>query len=111
MMGHDDGLVDLLDEQLAADFLAQRGVVFFQEAALAGQSLDDALVFQFGIGLGDGVAIEAKFFSQRANGRERLAGLQSAGGGGGLDLVDQLEISGLAGFEIDMQEYGSGPLS
>lgn len=73
VMGHDNDLVNLFDEQLPPDFLAQRGVVLLQEASFAGQGLDYAEAFEFGIGFSDGIAVEAKFFRQRPDGGERLA--------------------------------------
>ena len=70
-----NGLVDLLDQQLAPDFLAQRRLIFFQETTPPRQRLDHAQAFQLGIGLGDRVAVDAQFLGQRTDGWKRLAGL------------------------------------
>ena len=67
-------------------------MIFFQEAAAAREGLDDAEAFQFGIGFGDGVAVDTKVFRERANGGEGFAGPEGAGGGGSLDLLDQLKV-------------------
>ena len=76
----DDDVVDHLGEQLAADVLAEgRGVLLADEAALAGDGLDDALVLELGVGLGDGVAVDAQVFGQRADAGQRLARSQRAG--------------------------------
>src|SRR5712664_1163200 len=55
-----DGLVDLLDQELAPDFLAQCRVILFQKTAPPRQRLDHAQAFQFGISFGDRVAVDPK---------------------------------------------------
>jgi len=103
LMRGDEGLVDPADEDLVARFLSKGGDVFLEETALAGHGFDHAQALQFGVGLGDGVAVEAQLLGQRADGGERFAGLERARGGGVTDLIDQLEIDGLAGLEIDLK--------
>ena len=58
-MGGDDGGINFLLEQFFADLLFEGGIVFGQETAFALDGLDDALAFEFGIGLGDGIAVDA----------------------------------------------------
>ena len=70
-----DGLVDVLDQQLAPDFLAQCRLIFFQETTPPRQRLNHAQAFELRIGFGDGVAIDAQFLRQRTDGGERLTGL------------------------------------
>jgi hypothetical protein len=99
-----DGLVDLVDKKLAPDFFSQSRVILFQKRTSPGQRLDHAEAFQFGISLGDRVAVDAKVFGEGTDGGERLTGAQSARCGGGLDLIDQLEVDGHAGFEVDLED-------
>src|SRR4051812_50215419 len=49
----DHGLVDVAREDLDARGLFQRGMVLADEAALAGDGLDDALAFELRVRLGD----------------------------------------------------------
>src|SRR5437016_7136309 len=81
-----NGLVDFLDEQLAADFLSQGRMILFQETTSPRKRLDHAEAFQFRISFGDRVAVDAKFLSQRTDGWERLAGPQRPRCSRGLDL-------------------------
>jgi hypothetical protein len=60
-----DGLVDLLDQQLAPDFLSQFRMILFQETTPPGQRFNYPLVFQLGIRFGDRIAIDSQFLSQR----------------------------------------------
>jgi hypothetical protein len=101
----DDGFVNFLDQNFLACGLGERRVGFLEKAALAGNGLDDALAFEFGIGLGDGVAVDAQFLGERADGGQRFAGAQPAGGRRVTDLVHQLQIDRLAGFKIELQEH------
>src|SRR5207253_9917751 len=86
-----NGLVDFLDEQLAADFLSQGRMILFQETTSPRKRLDHAEAFQFRISFGDRVAVDAKFLSQRTDGWERLAGPQRPRCSRGLDLIDRSE--------------------
>ena len=97
--------VDLLDQDLAPELCAKRGGILLQDAAPPRQRLDDAQVFQLRISLGDGVAVNAKFFRQRPDGGKCLAGSKRSGGRGGLDLVHHLKVDGQAGFEIDEEDH------
>ena len=106
VMRHDHGLVNFRRQQFLADLFVERRIAFLQEAALAGNRLDDALPLQFGIGLGDGVAIDAQFLGQRADGRQRFAGTQRARSRRLTDLVHQLQINRLAGLEINLKNHG-----
>src|SRR5262245_57561336 len=75
------------------------------ETALAGDGLDDALALELGVGLGDGIAIDAQLFGERPDRRQRVARLHRARRRGRFDLVDDLEIHGNAGFEIQGQTH------
>src|SRR2546429_3050667 len=82
-------------------------MILFQETTSPRKRLDHAEAFQFRISFGDRVAVDAKFLSQRTDGWERLAGPQRPRCSRGLDLIDQLEIDGHAGLEIDLQYHAS----
>jgi hypothetical protein len=105
VMGLHESLINFGDEQLAANFFAQRAVIGFEKAAAAGLSLHYAETFQFRIRFGDRVSIDAKFFGKRPNGREHFAGAQCSGSGGGFDLIDELKVDGFAGFVVDLKEH------
>ena len=100
-----NGLVDVLDQQLAPGVLAQSRMIFFQEAAPPRQRLNHAQAFELRIGLGDGVAIDAQLLRQRTDGGKRLARLERPGSGGGFDLIHNLEVDGHAGLEIDLENH------
>ena len=104
----DDGLVDLRGEQVVTGGFLEQRVAVFEEAAFARKRLDDALRFEFGVGLGDGVAVDAELLGERADAGERLAGPQRAGRGGGPDLVRDLEIDREAGLEVELKEHEGG---
>ena len=105
VMCHDHSLVDFLHQQLLPDLLGERRAVLFEEAAFAGEGLDDALALEFGVCFGDGIAIDAQFLRQRPDGRERLARTERPGRGGVADLIHQLKINRLAGLEIDLKHH------
>ena len=63
----DDGLVDLRGEQVVTGGFLEQRVAVFEEAAFARKRLDDALRFEFGVGLGDGVAVDAELLGERAD--------------------------------------------
>ena len=73
LMCGDHGFVDFGHQQLVAGFLGQRAFIFLEKAALSGDGFDDAQALQLGVSLGDRVAIDAQFLSQRTNGGERIA--------------------------------------
>jgi hypothetical protein len=60
MVGLDDDGVHLPSEQLAADVFFQGRGIKLHEATLAWESLDNALVFEFGVSLGDRITVEAQ---------------------------------------------------
>ena len=105
MRVHDD-VVERLGEQLAAHVLPERRVALVaDEAALAGDGLDDALALELGVGLGDGVAVDAQLLGQRPDAGKRLARLHRAGRGGDLHLVHELQVDGLAGLEVELESH------
>ena len=98
-------LVDFLDQHLAADFLSQRRMVVSQEAAFAGLCLDDADAFQLGICFGNRIAINSQFLGKWPDVWKRFSRLQGARRRCGFDLVDDLQIDGLAGLVIDLDQH------
>ena len=101
----DDGVVDLLGNELLPDFFLVGRVVRADEAALAGDRLDDALALELGVGLGDRVAIDAQLFGERPDRGQRVARLDGARCRGGLHLVDDLQVDRLAGLEVQEQAH------
>ena len=80
-------------------------VAVLEKTALAGNDLDDALVRQLGVGLGNGVAIDAQLLGELAHGWQRLPALQTSRGRSIADLIHQLQVGWLAGFEINVEEH------
>ena len=105
VMGGDHGLIDFLQQQFFADNFREGRVVLFQKTAFAGNGFDDALAFEFRVGFGDGIAIDAQFLGQRADGRQRFAGAQFSRGRGVADLVGQLEVNRFARLEINLKHH------
>ncbi|MFM1944861.1 MAG: hypothetical protein RI897_3843 [Verrucomicrobiota bacterium] len=70
VVGGHDGLVDFGHEHFASDLFTEGGLVFADEAAAAWAGFDDPLGFEFGVGFGDGVAVNAQLFGERADGGE-----------------------------------------
>ena len=101
-----DGLIDFLDEHFSPDFLSERRMIFFQEAALPRQRLDHTHAFQLGICFRDRVPVDAQFFSKRPDARQRFTGFQCARRCSRLDLIDNLQVNGLPGFVIQLQQHG-----
>ena len=66
-VGVDQGRVDRLGEALIANALFQRGMVLSNEAAHAGDDVDDPLLSQFGVGLEAGVAIHIELNGEGTN--------------------------------------------
>ncbi|MPN63357.1 hypothetical protein SDC9_211115 [bioreactor metagenome] len=77
----------------------------FEKISFAVYGFDNALVFEFGVGFGDGVAVDAELFGKRAESWERFAGFESAGSGGEADLISQLEVNWFAGVKIDFKQH------
>ena len=67
VMRLNDGLIDLFGQQLEADFFSVRRLVGPDEAALAGDRLDDALALELRVRLGDGVPVDAQLFGERTD--------------------------------------------
>jgi len=88
-----------------AGLLGESGMVGLEETAFARQGFDEALGFKLGVGSGDGVAVDAQFLGERAEGGERIAGAQAPGSGGVADLVGQLQIDRLARLEINLKDH------
>ena len=105
VVGGNHRLIDFLLQDLVADLTGEGRVVFLQEATLAWDGFDNALVLKLGVGLGDGVAVDPQLLGQGPDGRERVARAQRSGGCRVPDLVDHLEVSRLAGFEIDVEQH------
>src|SRR5688500_17907304 len=57
VMRVDHGFIDRLGEELAAHVFLERRAGRPHEAAFADDRLDDALAFEFGVGLGNGIAV------------------------------------------------------
>jgi hypothetical protein len=83
-------------------------LAFLHEASLAGYCLDDTGAFKLGICFRNRVPVDAQFFGERPDARQRLSGLQCARSGGCLDLIDRLKVDRLAGLLIDLEKE-SGP--
>ena len=107
VMGLDDGGVDFIGDEFEANLFFKGAVVVGQEGALAGEGFDDALGFEFVVGFGDGIAVDAEFFGEGTDGGEGFAGAKGAGSGGGLDLVHDLEVNRFAGFKIELEVQGA----
>src|SRR6266705_5326465 len=105
MMRLHNRLVDFLDQQLAPDFLFQWRVVRLEEAAFAGNALNDTLALQFAVRFGDRVAVDAQLLRERPNGRQRLTRVERARSRGGFDLVHDLKIDRLAGTKVYLQQH------
>ena len=104
-MRRHDRLVDLHHQHLVPDLFPEGRVAVLDEATFAGDGLDHTLVFQFRVGLGDGITVDAELHRQWPDRREGIAGPELAGSGGGADLVDDLEIDRLAGFKIELDQH------
>jgi len=98
-----NGLVDLLGQQFAPDFLSQGRLIFFQDTTPARQRFNHALAFELRISFGYRVAIDAQLLSQRTDGRQRFPGLDRPRSGSGLDLFHNLQVDGQTGLEIDLK--------
>ena len=105
MVGLHDGVIDRFVEELLPHLFFEGRIIFTEEAAFAGDRFDDALFLEFGIGLGDGVAVDAELFGDGADGWEGFAGPEGAGGGGGFELIDELEVDRFAGSEIEVEDH------
>ena len=74
VVGLDDGVVDFLGEELETDVLPEGRVVARGRSSPCRHRLDHALAFELGVGLGDGVAVDAQLLGERPDARQRLAG-------------------------------------
>ena len=74
LVGGNNRGVNFPDQQLVADLFGEGGMVLLEKAALAGDGFNHALALQFGVSLGDGVAVQPQFFGEGADGGQRLAG-------------------------------------
>jgi hypothetical protein len=75
------------------------------ETAFPGECFNHALTLELGVGFGDGIAIDAEFFRQGTDRRQRLARPNGAGCGGGFHLVNELQVNGFAGLEIEVKSH------
>lgn len=101
----DNGFVYFRRQQFVAGLSGEQALVFLEKAAFAGDGFDDSQALQLGVSLGNGVAIDAQFLGQRADGGERVARAQGPGGGGITDLINQLEVNRFAGLKIDVKHH------
>src|SRR2546425_9475251 len=97
--------VDRFRQEPPPHVFLERRAIGPNEAALPDNRLDDALAFELGVCLRDGIAVHAQFLGQRPNGRQGLAGLQRAGRGRKLYLIDQLQVDGFARLEIELEQH------
>src|SRR5512138_470326 len=97
--------VDFSGEKLSAHFSLVGRVVDPQEAALAGDRLDHALALEFRVSLRDGVAVDAQLLGERTDRWKGFPRLDGAGGCGSSDLIDDLQVNGLAGFEVELEAH------
>src|SRR5689334_5456834 len=104
-MSHYDRLIDLSLQQLLTHLLSKGGMVSLQEITFAVNGFDNPLALQFGVSLGNSIAVYAKLFGEWPKRWQRISRAQLAGGGGITDLVSQLEVDGLAGLEIDLKDH------
>ena len=105
VMRLNDCLVDFFNEHFSPHVFSQWRLAFLEETTLARDGFDNAEVFQLGIRLSDRVSIHAQFLRQRPDARQCFSQFQCARCRSGLDLIDHLQINGLAGFEIDLDEH------
>jgi hypothetical protein len=105
VMGLHDGLVDLLSQELEAHVLAEGRRPRREERPAAGLGRHHALRLELGEGLGDCVAVDAQLLGQGTYPRQDIARLQGTGRGGGLHLVDQLQVNRFAALERDVESH------
>ena len=89
---------------LSVSFFARR--VGGDERAGAVAQLDDALVLELAVGLGDGVRVDHELLRERADARQLLARAQRAGFDAVLHLLHQLEVDGHAGRGVGPEQHG-----
>jgi hypothetical protein len=107
VVGCDDHGVQFSGEAVGSDGLAELGgAAGLEEATGTLAGLDDAFGFEFGVGAGGGVAVDAEFLGEGADGGEGLTWAERAAGGGVLHLLDDLEVDRDAGLEVDVGEHG-----
>jgi hypothetical protein len=61
-------------------------------------------VFEFGVGLDDGVGADDEVFGEGTDAGELVAVAKEAGFGGVLDLLHELEVEGLAEIGVEFLE-------
>jgi hypothetical protein len=61
-------------------------------------------VFEFGVGLDDGVGADDEVFGEGTDAGELVAAAKEAGFGGVLDLLHELEVEGLAEIGVEFLE-------
>jgi len=101
----DDGAVNFLDQQLVPDLFGEGGMVFLEKAAFAGDGFDYSLAFP--IPCKPWPRCSGSSAIPRPGGGWR-AGPRRAEGSGSrrvADLVHQLQVSRLAGFEINLNQH------
>ncbi len=70
------------------------------ESAASDVALDEAFGFEFGVGIGDGGAMDAEGESEFAAGGDAVTGTQIAGMDQGTELVAKLDVEGDVAFGL-----------
>jgi hypothetical protein len=100
-----DGLLDDgLSLTHAIGQLARVGLLG-DESAGAVPDFDDVFVFEFAVGLGDGVGIHDEGFGHFADPGELVAGAKGSGFDAVFDLFHELEVDGDAGIWVEAEEH------
>jgi hypothetical protein len=76
----------------------------FYECARALAQFENAGVFEFGVGLNDGVGADDEIFGEGADAGELVTVAQDAGFGGVLDLLHELEVERVAEGGVEFLE-------
>src|SRR6266516_1878306 len=111
VMGLDHSRVDFVGHEPETNLFLEWRIVRAHKTAFARHGFDHALAFKFRISFGNRVAVDAKLFGQRPDGRQRLARLKGTGAGRGFDLVHHLKIDRLARLEIELKQHGASSVS
>ena len=80
----------------------QAVAVAADEGAAADVALDQAFGFEFGVGVGDGGAMNAQHGGELAAGGDAVAGAQIAGVDKSAKLVAKLDVQGNVAFWLEM---------
>ena len=104
VFGRAAGALFPIEEELAIAVSEAGGGVYVE----VGQSAIDPVggAFEFGVGFGDGIAVDAELFGKGPDRRKRFARFKGAGSSGVTDLVSQLEINWRAGFKVNFEQHG-----